>query len=96
MFMYLRLDTDENGKVHATVLNQGSLPFSSLGGPNSQRSDGPFSVMKIHSFLGLENIDENDLLQEVFRRYTTKELIDHLIPRFTKDELLGMIRDRMK
>jgi len=94
-FMYLHLRTDKDGKIHATVMSHGALTFSSLGGPNSQASHGPFAVFRIEGFDGLENVDERLLMQELFRRYTTKELLQQLQINMTTRELIELLSDRL-
>ncbi len=68
MFMYLHLRIDGD-HVIAEVKNSGELTFSSIGGPNSQRSDYPFSVIRISEFTGLSAISTEDLLAEILRRH---------------------------
>lgn len=94
-FMYLHLHTDDDG-INAEVKNSGELSFSSLGGASSQRSDRPFAVFRIASFSGLSAVDEVQLLDELMRRMTTKELMRHFSLSFTTDELLEMLRTRIK
>jgi hypothetical protein len=93
-FMYLHLRTNEQGGINAEVKNDGT--FTSLGGPNSQRSDRPFAVFRIESFEGLSFIDEDMLLIELFKRYSTADLASRLQIRFTDKELLNMLSDRLK
>lgn len=96
MFMYLHLRVGSNGEIHAEVKNSGELTFSSLGGPSGQRSDYPFSVMRIERFDGLSAINEEQLLAEILRRYSTKELLHHLGLEFTDDELVTLVKDRLR
>ena len=98
-FMYLVLHTEDE-KIHAKVVSRGSLQFSSLGGPNSRSWVGPgpapFAVLQIEAFDGLESVQDADLLGEIMRRKSTKELQDWLIPRIPTDELFELLRKRVK
>lgn len=94
-FMYLHLTAKDDG-VHAEVRNSGELKFSSLGTPSGQRSDYPFSVMRIESFTGLSAINEELLLTEILRRYSTKELLHSFGLEFTNEELVALLKDRLR
>jgi hypothetical protein len=95
-FMYLHLRTADQGReIRATVMSHGAPTVSSLGGPNSRPSHGPFAVFQIDGFDGLENVDEKLLMQELFRRYTTKELLQQLQLNMTTRELLELLSDRL-
>ena len=96
MFMYLHLSTDEDGKVHATVQNHGTLKVGSLGGPTSQPSSGPFAVFKIESLEGADFLSDETLITLLFGRFTTKELMVRLQLNLSTDELLDILRERLK
>jgi hypothetical protein len=94
-FMYLHLMTDQYGKVHASVKNNGALTFSSLGGPDSQGSHGPFAVFKIEDFDGIENIDNENLLNELLRRFTVRQLIQYIQIHMSTKEILELLSERL-
>jgi hypothetical protein len=94
-FMYLHLSTSASGGIHALVQNQGVLKVTSLGGPNSQLSNQPFAVFRIESFDGLEHLSDNELVDEILRRFTTKELLQKLQIHLTSKELLELLVNRL-
>lgn len=95
-FMYLSLWTDKEGKAVAKLQNHGALQFSSLGGPNSRRTDHPFAVFQIDTFQGIEALDDGELVKELLRRFTTKEILQRLQIHLTSDEILRLLSDRLK
>lgn len=90
-FMYLHLFSD-GGKIRAQIRNDGKI--SSLGGPHSRDSHAPFSVMRIEGFAGIECIDDRQLIDELLRRYSSKQLFDKLQFELTNLELLDILRRR--
>jgi hypothetical protein len=93
-FTYLHLFADE-GDIYAEVRNSGELTFSSLGGPNSRPSKRPFAVFALEEFTGLSAIPDRQLLDELFRRYTTKEIASRLNLTLSTDELIELLRQRL-
>lgn len=94
-FMYLHLRTDKEGRVFASVKNQGAPTVSSIGGPNSRPSHGPFAVLQIDGFDSLEHVDNDEYIRELFRRFTTKEIARRMQIHMTTKELLDLLSDRL-
>ena len=94
-FMYLHLEADEAGHIKATVKNNGATP-TSLGGPNSQMTHAPFAVVRVWEFDGIGAIDDRTILDEVFRRFTTKDLANQLNIHMTDKELVNLLSDRLR
>lgn len=94
-FMYLHLRTIE-GKIHATVKVHGDLVRQSVGHQNTQFTNGPFAVFQVHEFDGFENLSDKDLIEELFRRFSSMELLQRLQLRLTADDIMAILRDRLK
>jgi hypothetical protein len=94
-FMYLHLKSDDQGKIHATVQPDGTLPFVTLGSENTRWSGRPFAVFQIESFQGLTSIDTRDLELEVINRLGEDGLRSRLASELSTNDLLGMLRDRI-
>jgi hypothetical protein len=93
-FMYLQLKS-VGGKIHATVVPHGMLEYASLGSRNSRLTDAPFATFQIDAFDRLEVITDNELMQEVFRRFTSKDLLQRLEIHLTARELIDMLLARV-
>lgn len=93
-FMYLHLFAGHDGKLRAEIKNHGS--FNTLGTGSSQMSQAPSAVFRLEAFLGIECIEERDLLNELMKRYTTKELMRRFSLEFSDQELLDMLRERLR
>jgi len=95
-FMYLQIRTDKEGKLHAVVTNDGNL--RSLGTANSRVAgwNAPVGAFQIDSFDGLDAIQTEDLITEVYKRYSTKELLRSAQIRMTGQEILDLLRERLR
>jgi hypothetical protein len=95
-FMYIHLRKLREGDIEAAVFKHGSLPSTSVGSENSRMTHGPFAVFQVDHFVGLENIDTSDLLEELQRRFTPAQLMQTLQFQFSSKELLAIIAERME
>lgn len=94
-FMYLHLRADKERQIHATVKSQGEMKTHHLGTENSRWSSSPFAVFQLESFDGIECIDTDELVAELRRRMTPKQLMQRIEFQFTSEELLEMVAKRM-
>lgn len=98
MYLHLRYGKDANGMfdgVYAKIEAQGKLKFESLGTQTSRWSNRPLAVFQIMGFDGLENIETNGLLEELYRRFDTPvELAERIKHRFTTAELFEILQAR--
>lgn len=94
-FMYLALDI-EDGKLVASVKNQGDLRYHSLGTENSRLTHAPVGVFQIERFDGLGCIDDEDLLDELIKRLGSEEVVRRLGTQMDDDFLLRLVARRMK
>jgi hypothetical protein len=92
--MYLHLRVNDQGSIKATIKNDGDL--GTLGTSSSQNSRAPFAVFRIEEFDGIEALDDRALMDEVFRRFSTKDMMTRLQINLTDAEIIAMIRDRLK
>lgn len=98
-FMYLHLRYVESGTVfgsgvRASVETTGDL--KSLGTSTSRWSDQPFAVFAIEGFDGLDNISTDDLLARLLERMGAAELQQRLKWKFTTDELIELLRSKIR
>ena len=84
--------------IVAEVKNEGQMADRpvSLGTPNSQRSNGPFAVLKIMEFRGLSCIDEDDLWSELIGRLGEDTIRRKLSNELTKEDLMKILDDRLR
>lgn len=95
-FMYLHIRADGDGKVVAEVRTTGEL--RTLGSSNTRIGVGttlPIMVARIDEFVGLENIDTDDLFAELFSRLSTKEMMDRIRFQLSDGEVLELLRQRL-
>jgi len=93
-FMYLALDVDDQGGIHASVKNEGSFKWATLGGPNSRISHAPFAVFQIAGFDGIDCLTDEELISELTNRLPTRELFHRMRIELSLDDLLVLIKDR--
>lgn len=94
-FMYLHLTVDQStGGVDAEIRNEGQI--NSLGGPHSRSMAIPFAVFQVQNFTGIDCISDSEIMAEIMRRFTTRELFQKLRLKFTNGELLEMMAGRLR
>ncbi len=97
-FMYIHLGKDDrSGEIIAVVKTHGDLSQASpsVGAENTRLSRSPFAVFQVDKFVGLENIDTDELVAELQRRMTAAQLMQRIEFQFTSKELLDMVAERM-
>jgi hypothetical protein len=95
-FQYLHLKVTNSGGIRAEVHNQGTLPQrQSIGTQNSRNSNGPFQIIQIEEFTGLECIDTADLRDELTKRMTQEKIVQFLAHELTNEQLMEIIRNRL-
>lgn len=92
-FTYLDLYAN-NDKITATVSKESHI--RSVGTANSRWSAGPFATFAIDGFSGIEFIDTGLLVDELLRRMTAQQLTEYLVYEFSFDELITMLRGKMR
>jgi hypothetical protein len=83
------------GAISAEVKNHGALQFSSLGGPNSKSSIQPFAVIEIDQFTGIDCIDDDDLYEEMLRRYGHEGLLKRMRADLSNEDVAAMVKERL-
>lgn len=91
-FQYLHLSANTDGEIYAKVATTGP----SLGSETSRSSKGPFAVFQIESFTGLPQINNEDLLNELLKRFTIPQLMKRLEWQLSNDELMELIDKRLQ
>lgn len=92
-FTYLDL-YDSDGKITADISCKSTV--RSAGTETSRWSKGPFATFALDGFRGLSVIDTGDLVEELLDRHTVQQLMERLRYAFSTDELLAMLKERMK
>jgi len=91
--MYIQLRKRTNGNIAAEVRTSGYLP--GVGSENSRLNTAPFAVFQIDEFLGLENVDTDNLVEELRRRLTPDQIKRRFGYQLTDADLLEEIQTRM-
>jgi hypothetical protein len=93
--MYLALDVREDG-IFASVKNDGNFKYASLGTANTQLAHAPAAVMRIQAFDGIDCITDEQIIAELMRRFSTKDIIRILGIRLSSEDLLRLLELRLK
>jgi hypothetical protein len=94
MFTYLDLYVTSDGKVSAKISSESKV--RSVGTSSSRWSLGPFATFALDGFSGIDAIGTDELVEELLTRMTAQQLTDYLIYEFSFDELIEMLKKRMK
>lgn len=95
MFMYLVLDI-KDGKLVASIKNDGKFAPRSLGTESSQLTHSPVAVFRIEGFDGIDCISDDELIFELHKRFTVTKLLDRMNVYLTDDELMAIMTERLR
>lgn len=93
--MYLVLDI-KNGKLVASIKNDGRFAPRSLGTGSSQLTHSPVAVFRIEGFDGIQCVSDDELIWELQRRFSTTGLIEKMEAHLTNEELMAIMAERLR
>lgn len=102
-FLYLTLEyktREESGNrifgegLWATVRSDGHMPRS-IGESNSRWCNSPLAVFQLAGFSGIDVLDDDQLMEELLRRMTPAQIVEHLKHEFTAEQLGAWLAERL-